>query len=309
MIPRRTSQALESFVMEKCKYYSKVQLWPLKNELNPEGWLDNFKTTDKELALHLLNGFIYYSDILTDQMFAYSFHTISRLIKSRSDNLNLAQQKWSDFLSTCLFTYVSGETPNPTDSGYLFVRKARQIFEVDESRIMDHKQVLDTLSSQGPHPVVFVDDFVGSGNQFISTWQRLHRLSPNNQTSFAQMARNQPKSTFYYCPIICTQLGFSYIRSNCPNVTICCAHVLDNSYSAIKKDSTIWPASMRDKGIRFLERISKRAGIPDNNGNVNDWRGFNKLALTISFKHTIPDATLPIFYWEKNDWQPLKRRT
>jgi hypothetical protein len=50
--------------------------------------------------------------------------------------------------------------------------------------------------------------------------------------------------------------------------------------------------------------------MPDTDGAVvNDWQGFHKLGLALAFQHCVPDATLPLFYWEHNEWHPLIRRT
>ncbi|MGI4789714.1 MAG: phosphoribosyltransferase-like protein [Janthinobacterium lividum] len=71
----------------------------------------------------------------------------------------------------------------------------------------------------------------------------------------------------------------------------------------------MWPDHLRTSALDFLEKVSHRVGIYDTHGGVNDWQGFNKLGLSLGFEHSVPDATLPIFYWEQNGWKPLLRRT
>lgn len=92
--------------------------------------------------------------------------------------------------------------------------------------------------------------------------------------------------------------------NTCTRVKVSAAHLLPPTYSAIAPDSILWPASLRNDGIRFIERASARAGIPD-----EDWRGYAGLGLALAFDHyTTPDATLPLFYWEQNGWTPLVHR-
>jgi hypothetical protein len=60
--------------------------------------------------------------------------------------------------------------------------------------------------------------------------------------------------------------------------------------------------------VATLKRISERAGYIQENGGPDDWRGFHGLGLTVAFEHGIPDASLPIFFSERNGWKPLMRR-
>jgi hypothetical protein len=59
-----------------------------------------------------------------------------------------------------------------------------------------------------------------------------------------------------------------------------------------------------------VKAVSARIGIPDSGGAVvNDWQGFHCLGLSLAFYDSVPDATLPIFYWEENGWNPLIKKT
>jgi hypothetical protein len=54
--PRVTS----SEVIAKCDYFTRVHLWPLRSALDPEAWLRNFKQSELDHAVHLLNSFMYF---------------------------------------------------------------------------------------------------------------------------------------------------------------------------------------------------------------------------------------------------------
>ena len=69
----------------------------------------------------------------------------------------------------------------------------------------------------------------------------------------------------------------------------------------------IWPEHLKYSGPSFIQNISQRIGVPDDEG-PDDFRGFHRLGLAIAFAHSTPDATLPIFRWEGNGWFPLARR-
>lgn len=289
----------QDFVLEKCGYFANVGLWPWKQELDPELWLENFQAAEKELAVHLLNSFMYYAEPLVDAIFGAALQSLSKSLIRLGDPLLTSQMTWRTFVDGAIITYVTGETPNPTDSGLMFARKARQRLEFREEQIMDPDAALVELLERGPRPVVFVDDFVGSGRQFLATWSRQVAVG-SLSVSFERLSRERG-FTFYYCPALCTEYGMNQLRIHTPDVFVNPGHLIPSKYSAIAPDSVIWPADRRDDGREFLRRTSARAGIVA-------WEGFRRLGLALAFQHSVPDATLPIFYWDKNGWHPLIRR-
>jgi hypothetical protein len=305
-LPIATARVTQQDVESKCDYFIDVQLWPLRTVISPRQWLENFQTSEIDHAIHLLNAFLYFSESTMDAMFKAAFQDLSRSVARPADSFLMLQASWRSFWDTLLVTYVTGETPNPTDSGFVFARKARQLLGIPEERIMRPDDAVRTLI-QRPGPLVFVDDFVGSGNQFWETWRRPVLLPNSVMVSFEKLATVRGNS-FFYCPLISTEAGYNRLRTQCPGVLVSPVHILSNRYSALADDSLVWPPDLRASALGFLKSASERAGIPDNDGNVNDWRGFHKLGLAITFAHSVPDATLPIFYWEENGWKPLMRR-
>ncbi len=301
------AEMTKELVISKCNYFVDAQLWPTKVNLNPERWLSNFLPDEIEHAVQLLNSFMFFSDELTNRMFAASFHLLSNRIRGRGVSYQSAKITWNSFIDNVIVTPVRGEQPNISDSGFSFARKARQQLNLKEEQLMDQEACLRALID-GPRSVMFVDDFVGSGAQFRTTWERKIKLDRNTSVSFQDLAKARG-SSFYYCPLVCTEMGYRYLLRYCPEVIISPVHILPSRYSALDPSSFLWPDHLRPSAISFLQKASQRAGIPDNNGKVDDWRGFRKLGLSIAFAHSIPDATLPILYWSKNGWKPLMRRT
>jgi hypothetical protein len=111
-------------------------------------------------------------------------------------------------------------------------------------------------------------------------------------------------TTFCYCPVFVAETGKAVIEQDCPNVLLSPAHFLPANYSALVEDSVVWPDELRSTALDFLETTSRRAGIGE-----WEWRGYKDQGLTLAFAHGVPDATLPIFYHEQNNWKPLVRRT
>jgi hypothetical protein len=291
-------------VLAKCDYFTRVHLWPLRQTLDPEVWLANFRQEEQDHAIHLLNAFMYFDKSLVQTMLASAIQALSRRVARASDSFITASSAWSSFFNSAIVVPVAGEHNNPSDSGYSFARMARQFLEFRENQIMTPADALSTLAS-GPRPVIFVDDFVGTGTQFTGTWFREFQTSAGTKTSFSNIAGVRSMN-FFYCPILCTEAGYQEIALQCPTVIISAAHILSEQYNALAPDSLVWPAHLKNTAVEFLETVSRRAGIPDTDGgSPDDWRGYEKRGLVLAIHETIPDSTLCILRWNKNGWKPL----
>ena len=156
---------------------------------------------------------------------------------------------------------------------------------------MSHEQLSNEIQRGFKGAVVFVDDFVGSGQQFVRTWDRSLRTQYESFKALAPVSQ----AKFYYCPAFCTQYGLNKIKSACAGVSVNPGVLIPDNYGVLHPDSIVWPSHLRSTAADFLYSASMRAGIPK-----EKWRGFASLGLTIAFEDSVPDATLPMMYWENN---------
>lgn len=292
---------------ENWRFFVNTQLWPRSTRFDPPGWLQNFTAEEMPFAVRLLEGFTYFSAELVEAMFLGAFKNVSQLVVQNKENYFSASTQWSRFIDSLVVVRVEGRRSSEADSGYIFTRLARDVLGIDESQILSPAQALERLRQSPKGNVVFVDDFVGSGEQFEDTWGKVHELSGYSHASFKSTVLAIGSNTvgFYYCPLIATETGRNLIRNVCPLVRIFPAHVLPESYSALSPQSVIWREDMRESGPQFIQRVSDRAGIPDLDGGEGCWRGYRKLGLALAFSHGWPDAILPIFTLDDGRWKPL----
>jgi hypothetical protein len=275
-------------------------------QLDPRRWLENFTPDELPLAVRLIDGFTYFSHDLVKQLFRAAFLNISQLAVTSKDNYVAARTEWATFVNSVLVVRVTGESPSDTDSGFAFARHARDLLKIPEASIIGPGDAVRKLAKSGFGNVLFVDDFVGSGDQFVTTWQRRHELWRGGPLeSLESIASAASQIAFYYAPCICTTEGAENILKVCPAVKISAGHMLDIRHSALSNPSFIWREDMAEDGPAFVRNSSGRAGIPDMNGDKGDWRGYQKLGLAVAFAHGCPDATLPLFTWSRNGWHPL----
>jgi hypothetical protein len=288
------------------KYFVRVRLWPRQNQFDPKGWMSNFNEAERPFAARLLEGFTFFSHELVAEMFRTVFKNLSQVALKNRSNYLAALNEWVEFVDSVIIVRVAGLRTSEADSGYIFIRLSRDVLGIAEERLMSPKAALESLREQPHQNVVFVDDFVGSGEQFVEMWEQVHKLS-DAWASFNSLActTGEGQIGFYYIPLVCAEQGRSYITKKCPQVKLRPAHLLAPSYSALAADSVIWREDMVVNGPRFIEQVSVRAGLHDLDGKEGCWRGYHKLGLSLAFEHGAPDATLPIFTVANDNWKPL----
>lgn len=284
------------WVIAKAEFLVNVRVWPLRSELDPHRWLANFEESELYVAVHLLDQFMYYGEELLDAAFFSGFQRISSSMLDPHRPIDLGR-RWQEFLSSVLVTPVQGEDNNIADSGRVFGRKSRQVLGIDEEHLHEPDQAAHLAKLHG-RPLVLVDDFVGTGQQMIEMWEDLGLDSVV-----------QSGVPIYYTPALATAYGRQAILETCDGLRLFAGQLIPKEYSATDKNSILWPAGKAEEYLEIIKRASLRAGIPDTHGTcVDDWQGFHKLGLALAMHGSVPDATLAIFRWRHNGWNPLIKR-
>lgn len=299
-LPNMELDELQELVFESCDTFVQLNVWPSSEYLNFRGWIDNFHdTADRKYALHLLNSFTFYNEELCNELLFNSVQSLS-IPHSHIDKMDIATTTWKFEINNTVFVPVEGENPNITDSGIYLAGQVRRRLSIPEEQIMTMNELIQKINKKDllPKRVVFFDDFIGSGNQFIT-------LLETARVGYIPYDMFQSVSCeIRYCCFIATTYGLDNIKQNMPTVRVHPANVIDCTYSVVDVNSRIWPDKLRLGVDEFIRRSSFRANIP-----ADEHFGFHNLALALAFQHTIPDASLPLFYHESPNWTPLCRRS
>src|SRR5207302_9327083 len=111
-VPIHAPRVSAQDVFSKTDYFVDVQLWPLLKEIDGRRWLTNFTDSEREYAIHLLNGFMYLSPRLLDQLFTSALQSLSASFYSVGTSFLAFQSQWRQFVDTVIVTYVTGEIPH-----------------------------------------------------------------------------------------------------------------------------------------------------------------------------------------------------
>ncbi len=291
-------------VLDACDRLIDLAIWP-RGKIEYRGWLQNFERADRPLAVQMLSRFTFLSHALVDRLFVSAFHDVSNHVGQRGQDFPTRQAKWQAFCAQAIVVPVMGERPNPSDSGWGFARKARQLLGIAEGKLMHPQEAVEAIAAGSTAPIVFVDDFVGSGDQFLRTWRRRHETLLGIQ-SFAQLSAAMPA---FYCNVFMTQYGRDRIARSAPTVRLLTGNMIPLDHNHACFDSVIWPAGQVTSGIRLARRVGHSLGYSATDGGLRDWRGYHRLGLGIAMEDSVPDANLPLFFEDANGWQPLVRRS
>lgn len=291
--------------IEHYNFFREIQVCPLAEKFNYKGWLDNFTDSyEKELASLMVDFFNYYSEEMVNQMLRTSVGKAGYELSQY-----FPDWKHEDFKSRCYYSFIPGETSNLSDSGYLFIRKLRDELNIDERRFINYNDLHDYLSAP-PYslPIIFVDDFVGSGDQCKKAWSD-NRRGKYNMTLEEISSKYNHK--FVYAPLIINYTGYERILKNCRDLVLSPAHIISKEYNLFNEDCICWKNDRMyfKDGVNLILKKSNELGIPSTGGiSVNDEMGYKSQGLAIAFEHGAPDAIPAIFYWETDNWTPLIKK-
>jgi hypothetical protein len=189
------------------------------------------------------------------------------------------------------------ESDAPTKSGPLVLRRLQRILQLKAKWMCWPWQAKDAVDEHGVNTIIFVDDFLGSGDQFVKFF---------TQWEFA----NQLASglTFIYAPVVAHQLGLENLSISLPTVHVECVEKLGTDQRFFNEHTweqlsqgQISAAEARDWYLNFGER---RGFKPKDVSLL----GYGDLELVFGFSHSTPNNSLPILWHACANWQPLLER-
>lgn len=288
-------------LLSKFKYYQDIQLWPRNQDFNYEGWLDNFAKEEQELAQLILDFFVYFPDHIIDQLF--------RIVVGKSGYFfRKFDSTWCNqsFSDKCWYSFIPGETQNPSDSGYIYTRRVSKLLGIPEERLKNFGEILLLLEeSKTPQNVILTDDFVGTGSQCKIAWNNLTSIDSSN--SLGKLVKDGGHRVIYV-PLIVNERGKNCIEGYCDGLALEYAYYLGMEWNLFVPDCLCWKgdSGMFREGIALIKEKSRIIGISDDN-SVCSVKGFGGQGLALGFSHGIPDACPGLFFKEADNWIPLKK--
>jgi hypothetical protein len=158
-------------------------------------------------------------------------------------------------------------------------------------------------------PIIFVDDFVGSGAQCYKAWNE--NRGGRGSYTLSEIA-SQTNHIFIYAPLVANHIGYTQIKQNCKGLELVTCHILSAEYNLFDSSCICWnnDNELYTKGITLILNKSREQGIPFTCGkNEVDVKGFCNQGLALAFASGgAPDAIPAFFYWCSDTWTPLIKK-
>lgn len=263
-------------------------------------WMKNFVTDeDRYLAACVLDSLIYRSNEQTDALVQHLFQrSLADLV--RLDVCPLG--KINDWLPRLrlntdpLIRLVPAVKQNdPTHkSAHLVSRMMKRQLSIRPDWICKPWELTAHIG-KGVQVLVFVDDFLGTGQQF----EELIEVEDLRWTF------NQ--AYVVYAPFVAHETAIAYLRhpARYPQLRITAAEILDHRHQLFETGAHIFDDGLNTPELaraHYCDLLNK-VGIQ----LVGDDRfGFGGLGLTYCFEHAVPDNNIPLLWHPGNhNWVPL----
>ena len=267
-------------------------IWQGMEEVRLGQWLNNFPDPEQRyFAARVLDTLIFRSDSQTKSMLT---HLFQRTLPDVAWHYSLPSDLHSAFDRLKARTEpkirvvpVVPSQHSAMASGPLIARLIRRHLDFNRRWLISQARVRKTK-----HFVVFVDDFIGTGDQFSNF------LTQHNLTYLIREQR------CCYVAIAAHSDGIRNLRSSFPELPVSAVDLLEPRNGLFHEESLAFPdgtntiLDAREFYYKMLDAFDIHA---------TDYRdGYGGLALTYAFAHGVPNNSTPLLWWPQSvHWTPL----
>jgi hypothetical protein len=287
-------------VADRCEDLIHTHVWAGIDVDRLREWLNNFDGREpRYFAARLLDSLIYRSPAQTTSLMVQQFQRVlPDLTRTAPSPLGIVDDWIEAFASGSidpgmrLVPVIRFEDP-PTKSGPLVCRLLRRNLGLnDHWMIWPWLPEVQRALERGIRVFVFVDDFLGTGKQFIKFFAPLYQIL---EPSDAYMA---------YSPLAAYEPGIAKVRKRFPLLNVNPVERLDESHCLFHPSSLHFndginsPMSARQFYLGFMKTLKPSL-------NRKFTLGYSELGMAFAFAHATPNSTLPVFWLQRPPLRPL----
>lgn len=233
-------------------------------------WLGQFRRDEVPIVCRLLAAFSYYNVRRLN----------SALLTIHDRIINLVHVAPEEILFV--------QTGYPARSGSLVAYLHRLRNGIPKDRFVTMPDLVK-LCLDRETPVVFLDDFIGTGRQATEVWQHAADLD--------LLCRDRSRM-YIFAAAVGTESGITFVQKH-TGFHVLVAEVLPRSVSVLSRPCSLFSTEVeRVAAVRVLERYGE-ALYPEHP------LGYKGSASLVGFFYSTPNNTLPIFWATTDGWIPL----
>ena len=283
-------------VRSRCHDLIQCDIWAGLHVQKLNQWWSNFQTDiERYFAACLLDNVIYRSD---DQTLALMRQLVQRSLPDLGRTTG-GITDWEERLKPNLYDSrirIIPVVPHGSPQGksaHLILRLFEKRLGIPASLLAKPEDTSNLIAS-GVEAIVFVDDLLGTGTQFVDDFAIPYKLD--------QVCGN---TRLIYAPLVAHTEGIQHISTKLPNINVTSAEVLGGAHAVFGNTGRTFGDGINTPHSAwklYSDILASRGIILD----ASSRRGFGELELAYFFEHAAPDNCLPIFWWNKTPgWKPL----
>jgi len=292
----RERQVEEQLKVQSTEVVDLVNRWGIYKgqkitEDKVRAWLEQFPVIkEQRVMFNMLKGLHYYSNEYVRSKMEEVQGIVTRGI---GRSMGYRQQKRGDIL----VSYIDG----PSKSGAHFARLFADEADIYVDNVVEKGKLVDEIKKREDiKAVVFLDDFVGTGNQ----------ASENLQSICKALAGvvSEKEIRFFFITAIGMKRGIGNLKNVAstltPSIEVHCCEMLDDADQYFSEKSDIFNNSnIKDEAREIALRYGKLL-VKDNP------LGYGDLGIGVVFEHSCPNDSLPIIWAESPNprWTALFKR-
>ncbi|RPA64104.1 hypothetical protein EGC86_02195 [Shewanella frigidimarina] len=297
MLLPNNSEAFKIIVIEKIKIYCDTNIWPFEYE-QFTAWLNNFDCKIEEyIALQFLDNLIVRSKEMAKASYARLLYGPIRQYLSENTSINVETiPKWKEKLRSGELSKDLRFCPvklnsDQGESGSTIYRML--------STALDTNRYSLAKATTPPKVIILIDDFIGSGEQFIDFALEFNLEDKIKTTQII------------YCPLVGFEIGINHISTLYPKL-----HILPSEY-ILKTDSLFYGDDnelfKNDQINTILDVKNFLIGMHKKYASkMPYWFGHEFAGLPLAFEWGCPNQTPSLLYMMKSkknkNWQQLFSR-
>lgn len=254
-----------------------------------ENWLGNFKLkNERRLAFELVPKIIVYSRKEMEILCQVAYRKLLELTAHASSRIHMPLA-----LINKSFLFIP-----LTDGGNYWCRHLRHLYRLASGTAVQSFNDVSRAEFSKRKYVIFVEDFVGTGNDAIRKYRKF---------KLEQIANQFPHLSLYYISLIGTEWGIRKISTN-TRLSVICGEVLNDRYKAFNANSLIYEDERkRKKAFTAFSKYGLK--LCDGDPEIDGYPlGFDDSQLTVVLYDNTPDNTLPVIWYPDKGWLALFKR-
>ncbi|XTI73266.1 phosphoribosyltransferase-like protein [Acidithiobacillus sp. AC3] len=273
------------------------KVWQGIDQARFRSWFEQFESRDCELlGACLLDNLIFRSREQVESLIKAAM-TSSELIgpKAQTDDEIVVALRGRKDPHVRLSPVIRLDQP-PTKSGPYILRRLAKSLHLNEGWMSWPQRLCDEPVSV--NMIILVDDFCGTGEQFSEFVKK---------TGFLEFMNSRSDCRIAYVTVAAHEKGMARIKELYPKIEIIAGEVLNNEHHFFD-GNVIKRIKVDLVNERLKTDYDKIAREVDLGGRRIGPMGFDGQALSYAFEHGTPNNTLPIYWYQNEQWSSLVDR-